>query len=111
MSLSVDDLRKLDTLATKAKNEARREAEAAAGADFLRALSIDGFRAQPRVSRATQAKLDRAAGLCALSDRVGAALDDQLVAADPGGTLYPAARERVREREQWAAADPPERPF
>lgn len=106
MSLSIDDLRVLHTLAVKAKNEARAAAESAAGADFLRALHIDGSRAQPSLGIATQARLDRADKASDLAVRVGQEVDARLVATDPGGTLYPAARDRVRERQAAATVEP-----
>lgn len=99
MSLSVKDLRTLHRVTIKAKNEARRAAAAEAGADALRALRVDGFRAQLSVSPALQALIDHADRLSALAVRVGEEVDDALVATDASGRLYPAARERVLERQ------------
>lgn len=85
-------------------NGALEALETRAGADFLRALDIDGFRAQPQLGAAARSVLDDAERLGALAVRVGEEIDARLVATDPDGMSYPAARERVRERQAAAAA-------
>jgi hypothetical protein len=101
--LSIDDLHALKSLAVQAMNRQRRAAEAIAGEDFLRALRIDGYRAQPQLGeqgRRSLAKVDEFRGL---HERVGVLLDETLVAADPDRKLYPAAHERTTERLRLAA--------
>lgn len=102
-ALSIDDLVTLKTLAVREMNAARKHAEAAAGEDFLRALDVDSFRAQPSLGETARHRIDVWRERAALVDRISVALDDALIADDPDGTKYPAAHARVREREQNAA--------
>lgn len=97
-ALGIDDLHKIRTLTVVAMNRARHDAEALAGHDFLAAVHVDGFRAQPRLGAVATRAMDRVDELAALHDRVGIVLDAELVASDPDGTNYPAAHARVRER-------------